>query len=261
LPPCISLPPSLRPLARTGCCILISTTPHSGGAASWPRRIGGGASLELLLSARPFLSAKKAPPKRGQVYGLSACGGGSLGLPQRDNAAIRATGAGSLAANTRCQSVAAEQQKARYSCAVLLTQTDRAADHCNGRVGSRESPASLGERGFQGHASRGRIPVFRSRAIREPGFGSAWPERKAPPKRGKDSSWKENQDEATATSTKIAAVLRLEGFGCRDPLAWSKETSRPTKPLRSPHQCVLLPARLTDSPNTPNSTESSPSPA
>jgi hypothetical protein len=41
------------------------------------------------------------------------------------------------------------------------------------------------------------------------------PERKAPPKRGKNSSW--NQDEDTATDTKIAAVLRLEeGIGCKD---------------------------------------------
>ena len=35
------------------------------------------------------------------------------------------------------------------------------------------------------------------------------PERKAPPKRGKDHPGKENQDEATATNTQIAAVLRL----------------------------------------------------
>ena len=34
------------------------------------------------------------------------------------------------------------------------------------------------------------------------------PERKAPPKRGQGLSWKENQDEATATDTQIAAVLR-----------------------------------------------------
>src|SRR5215469_8050209 len=33
---------------------------------------------------------------------------------------------------------------------------------------------------------------------------------KAPPKRGKDSSWKGNQDEDIATDNQIAAVLRLD---------------------------------------------------
>src|SRR5206468_4718554 len=51
---------------------------------------------------------KKAPPKRGQVYGCQLAEGG-YGLPQRDNAAIRGAGAGSLATNTRHQSVATEQ--------------------------------------------------------------------------------------------------------------------------------------------------------
>jgi hypothetical protein len=54
------------------------------------------------------------------------------------------------------------------------------------------------------------FPSSAARQFGTPGFGSAWPERKAPPKRGKGLSWKENQDEATATITKIAAVLRLE---------------------------------------------------
>jgi len=40
--------------------------------------------------------------------------------------------------------------------------------------------------------------------------GSCVPERKTPPKRGKDSSWKEYQDEDTASDTQIATVLRLE---------------------------------------------------
>jgi hypothetical protein len=165
-----------------------------------PRRGGG----SRLTEEKPRRSGAKCT-------GCQLAEGGSLGLPQRDNAAIRATRAGSLAANTRCQSVAAEQQKAGWSCAVLPTQTDRAADHCKGRVGSRESPASLGERGFQGHASRGRIPVFRSRAIRDAGIRFRLARKESPAEAGQGPSWKENQDEATATITKIAAALRLEG--------------------------------------------------
>ncbi len=67
---------------------------------------------------------EKAPPKRGQVYGCQLAEGG-YGLPQRDNAAIRGAGAGSLATNTRHQSVATEQHSYRTPFVPAANQLEK----------------------------------------------------------------------------------------------------------------------------------------
>jgi hypothetical protein len=144
---------------------------------------------------------RKAPPKRGQGLGV---------VSRKAGIGSSATGQFGAWRLVPWRQTLGARVLPRSNRRPVTHSSPPKADHCEGRVGSRESPASLGERGFQGHASRGRIPVFRSRAIRDAGIRFRLAGKESPAEAGQGLSWKENQDEATATITKIAAVLRLE---------------------------------------------------
>jgi hypothetical protein len=82
------------------------------------------------------------------------------------------------------------------------------------RLQEKAPPLRLSEgRGFKGRvtfAEGSRVLPHQSNSGRADWFRP--PERKAPPRRGKDHPGKENQDEARQHQQQIAAVLRLQHF-------------------------------------------------